>query len=398
MRLDACVVGVGTSEQFGYDLGRSAIHLQFESFAAALRDAGLEKSSIDGTITAWGTPRGVDYDEFAIAAGLNLRWSSQLWTHGRWSATVVTQAALAVSAGLADYVAIINGQVSSRGYGRHLSKTGGPLPLAGVDEDLRDGGGPYAGWTVHGSSGAGAGAALAAQQYMHRYGATPDDLAKVVVGLRRHANLNPMAILHGEKLSEEQYLAEPELFGPLRWSDFCVMVDHSTCLIVTTAERAADLDKPAVRITGAQGIPTSRDDYAFLSRPGLGTGISAAHPYTAPETFPVYSMAGVERGDVDAFFTYDPFSPMVWMALERWGFCQEGDAPAYVRDVGFAPESPLPINTHGGSLGEGHLYAYGHMIEMVRQLRGEAGPRQITDPKVLQWGTTWGDSLIFTNE
>jgi acetyl-CoA acetyltransferase len=86
------------------------------------------------------------------------------------------------------------------------------------------------------------------------------------------------------------------------------------------------------------------------------------------------------------------------MALERWGFCAAGEAAAYCRDQGIGLDSPLPMNTHGGSLAEGHLYGYGHMIEMVRQLRGEAGKRQIDDAKSLLWGTPWGDALVLTNE
>src|SRR5688500_6361078 len=92
VHVNACIVGLGTSDVIGRDPGRSPLRLQFESFRAALRDAGLEKSHVDGIVTAWGAPRGVDYDEFAVAAGLELTWVSQLWTHGRWTATTVQQA------------------------------------------------------------------------------------------------------------------------------------------------------------------------------------------------------------------------------------------------------------------------------------------------------------------
>src|SRR5206468_3702468 len=84
VRPNACVVGLGTSDVIGKDPGRSPLRLQFESFRAALRDAKLTKADVYGMVTAWGSPRGVDYDEFAVAAGLELNWVSQLWTHGRW--------------------------------------------------------------------------------------------------------------------------------------------------------------------------------------------------------------------------------------------------------------------------------------------------------------------------
>ncbi|MEU1984456.1 hypothetical protein [Nocardia sp. NPDC019395] len=396
MTLDACVVGIGTSDIIGKDPGRSALRLQFESFRDALQDAGLQKSDINGMVTAWGAPRGVDYDEFVVAAGLELTWVSQLWTHGRWAASALQQAAMAISVGLADVIVVINSQVGGQGYARHLPPMANPL--GGVDEALRDGGGPYANWTLHGSPGAGVGAALAAQQYMNRYGATAADLGAIPVALREHASRNPRALLRDAPLTLEQYLAGPELMGPLRQPDICEMVDASTCLIVTTEDRARDLGRPMVHIAGMQGIQSSRDNYVFFSRPGLGAGISDSYDYVAPRGFPVFEMAGLGRDDVDGFYTYDPFSSQIWMALERWGYCRAGEAADYCREQGIGLNSPLPMNTSGGSLAEGHLYGYGHMLEMVRQLRGEAGPRQIADPRVLHWGTPWGDSLLLTNE
>lgn len=396
MSIAASIVGIGTSDDYGLDLGRSPMRLQFESFRAALDDAGLEKSDVNGIVTAWGEPRGVDYDEFAIAAGLDLKWAVQLWTHGRWAASTIQQAAMAVSLGLADVVAVINSAVAGAGYARHLPQMASSL--GGVDESLRDQGGPYANWTIHGTPGAGAGAALAAQQYMDRYGATSEDLAVIPVTQRAFAQNNPRALLRDEPLTVDQYLAEPELFGHLRASDMCQAVEGSTCFLVTSPERAADMGRPSVNIAGIQGMHADRDSPVFFSRPGLGAGTGATYDYVAPRSFPLFEMAGLKRDDVDGFYTYDPFSAQIWMALERWGYVSAGEAAAYCRDKGTGLGSPLPINTSGGSLSEGHLYGYGHFVEMVHQLRGEAGPRQIRDANVLQWGAPWGDGLLLTNE
>ncbi|KJL42305.1 thiolase C-terminal domain-containing protein [Microbacterium trichothecenolyticum] len=390
------MVGTGTSETIGKDPGRSPLRLQFESFTAALDDAGLDKSAIDGMVTAWGAPRGVDYDEFTVAAGLEIDWVAQLWTHGRWAASTLQQAAMAVTMGLATTVVVINSHVAGLGYARHLA----PMrnPLGGVDESLRDGGGPYANWTLHGSSGAAAGAALALQQYMDRYGATSEDLSVIPITQRAFAQDNPLALLHGTPLSITDYFSQPELIGRLRAADICEMVDGSTCLIVTTPERAADLGRPVVNIAGMQGIASGRDNYNFFSRPGMGSGISDSYDYVAPSSFRVFDMAGRSRDDVDGFYTYDPFSAQVWMALERWGYVAAGEAAAYCSENGIGLNSPLPMNTSGGSLAEGHLYGFGHMLEMVRQLRGEAGARQIPGARTLHWGTPWGDALLMTND
>ena len=393
MALDACIVGVGTTESVGLGLGRTPLALQSEAFQAALDDAGLDKGAVDGIVTARGGPYGVDYDEFVLAAGLDVRWVSQLWSHGRWTASAVAQAALAVSAGVADCVAVTNAHVSERGYGRHFASINNRL-----DESFRDGGGPYAGWSVHGSPGAGTGAAIVTQQYLDRYGATEADLAAVAVGHRRHAARNPLALLRDTPLTIDEYLAEPLVMGPLRAFDICPMIDGATALLVTTAERAADLDVSFVCIAGIEGIHASRDSYVFFSRPGLGSGVSPAYDYVAPATSLVYEMAGISRDDIDALYLYDPFSHMVWMALERWGFCGEGEGAALIGEQGIDIDSPLPINTNGGLLAEGHLFGYGHIIKMTRQLRGAAGDRQVSGATALQWANGWGDSLILTSE
>lgn len=295
--------------------------------------------------------------------------------------------------GVADCAAVTNAHVSERGYGRHFASI-----RNFVDESFRDGGGPYGGWNIHGSPGAGTGAAVVAQQYLERYGASAADLAAVAVGHRRHAERNPLALLRDTPLSTEEYLAEPLVMGPLRTSDICPMMDGATALLVTTSERAADLDVPFVRIAGIEGIHASRDNYVMFSRPGLGSGVSPAYDYVAPPTSPVYDMAGIGREEIDALYLYDPFSHMVWMALERWGFCGAGEGATLIREQGMDIDSPLPINTNGGLLAEGHLFGYGHIIEMTRQLRGAAGDRQVAGATALQWANGWGDSLILTSE
>jgi len=108
MRLsDVCIVGVGTSDAFGFDLGKSPLRIQAEAFTAALSDSGVDAAAVDGFITAKGAPRGVDYEEFVLALGLELRWVSQLWAHGRWASTTLLEAACVIQAGLADTVAKI---------------------------------------------------------------------------------------------------------------------------------------------------------------------------------------------------------------------------------------------------------------------------------------------------
>jgi acetyl-CoA acetyltransferase len=392
-RREACIAGVGTSDSFGFSLGKSPLALQGEALRAALADCGLPKSAIDGVATSHGAPRGVDYEEFVLAAGLSVRWASQMWSHGRWAAATVTQAALAVTAGLADYVAVADTTTTARGYGRHLSGLGG----GNAAEGLRDVGGGHGEWDVHGLDTPGAATALVAQAYMDAYGATSDHLADVAIAFREHANLNPMAILRDKKMTRQSYFAEPVIAGPFRRADYCLSNEGSVCLIITTPERARDLAKEPAVIAGMAGIRASRDDYVLFARPGLGVGIQRQRPLEATGEDAVYAMAGVARDELSGLYVYDSFGSNLWMVLERFGFCGEGEAPHYIRDAGIGLGSVLPVNTNGGLMSEAHLSGYGHLVEMTRQLRGEAGQRQIDGAVAVQWATPRGDSLILTS-
>ena len=387
----ACIVGVGTSEAFGFDLGKSPMHLQVESFQAALTDAGLERSEIDGFATAHGSPSGVDYEEFTSVMGLECRYVDQAWAHGRWATGLVMHAGLAVMAGLTNVVAIANTTTARRGYGRHLSGLGG----TGTIEGLRDVGGGHGEWSIHGVDTPGSGTSLVAQRYMEKFGATPDDLARIAIGYRSNASLNPMAILSGTPLTEELYYSEPLISGPFRRSDYSLVNEGSTCLLVTSLERAMDLAKRPVMLAGSQSVQSSRDNYMLFARPGLGVGFGSEFNYS-PEPQPVYGMAGVTQDDIDALYVYDSFSSNLWMVLERFGFCAEGEAPGWIEKSGLTLGSPLPVNSNGGLMSEGHFSGYAHLVEIARQLRCEAGPRQVTDAHVAQWLTPWGDSMILT--
>ncbi len=391
---EACIVGVGTSDVFDFTIGTSALTQQSEALHAACADAGLAVSDIDGLITALGAPGGVDYEEFVLGNGLDLRWTVQLWSHGRWAATSVAQAALAVSAGLANYVVLANTAGTARGYQRHLTALG----RAHLHEPMRDIGGGHGEWEVHGFDAPGSATALVAQRYMERYGADEHDLARIAVAFRDHATRNPMAIMRHKPMSIEEYFTEPRIAGPLRRADFSLANEGSTCLIVTTVERARDLRGTGVVIAGFEGVKSSRDDYILFARPGLGVGVSAERSGAIPTPTIGFAMAGVTHEDIDGLYIYDAFSSIVWMVLERFGFCGEGDAYRYVREVGLGPDSPMPVNTNGGLLSEGHFSGFAHIIEMVRQLRHDAGPRQIPDAEVTQWVTPMGDTLILTGD
>ena len=172
------------------------------------------------------------------------------------------------------------------------------------------------------------------------------------------------------------------------------MTDGAVVVFVTTEDRARDLKQRPVRITGMQGIRSGREEFIFAPR-GLGLAQQSFGRAPARETdMQVYRDAGVERADVQGLYTYDAFSPLILFTLERFGFCGPGEAADYVQGGTIELGGALPMNTSGGLLSEAHVGGWNSVAEMVRQIRGTAGPSQIPDAACLQWGTVWGDSFL----
>lgn len=378
------VCGVGHSP-YGKRLNRSTIDLGGEAIRNALEDAGLNKNDLDGLIASFGTPIGADADTLAYALGLKLRMYNQTWAHGRFTASCLQWAAMAVKAGLANYVACL-ASISFSGFRKPMM--GG----ASDGEGAREGGGGHGEDPVYGMTSPGAGSALIAQKYFAKYGATSRQLGAVAVAFRKHAALNPAAMMR-TPISVEDHQNSRFVCEPLRLLDYCQINDGAACVIVTTSERARDLKKSPVFISGMQGLPAGREEFIW-THPGFGVAQQSVFDYQ-PELQPVYRMAGVTHADIDALFTYDAFSILVWSALERWGFCRPGEAAAFTQDGRIEVGGALPINTNGGLMSEGHIMGWNHQVEIVRQLRGECGPRQVANAHVIQWANAYGDSLIY---
>lgn len=380
----AAVCGVGHSP-YGRRLNRSQIDLAGEAIRNALDDAGLGRDDLDGLIVSFGTPIGADADTLAYALGLKLRAYNQTWAHGRFTASCIQWAAMMVNAGLAHTVACL-AAISFSGFRRPTM--GG----AGDAEGAREAGGGHGEDPVYGMTSPGAGAALVARKYFDRFGATSRDLAAVAVAFRKHASLNPAAMMR-EPLTADDHQNSRFVCEPLHLFDYCLINDGAACVLVSSAERARDMNKPPVYISGMQGLPAGRDEFIW-TYPGFGTSQQEAFDYQ-PGVQPVYEMAGVSPRDIDLLFTYDAFTILAWTALERFGFCGQGEAAAFSQGGRIELGGELPMNTNGGLLSEGHIMGWNHQVELVRQLRGECGPRQVADAALAQWANAYGDALIY---
>ena len=388
LRDKAAIVGIGTST-FGRHRPESQLALAAQAFRAALEDAGLERRDVDGLSIHIGWPLGVDYDQVAQAFGLEIGFVNQSWTHGRFVTGSLQTAAMAVATGMAEVVAC----VTALSFTRERDILGGPHD----HEGYRETGGTHAETPHYGLTAPAGGAALAMQRYMALYGATSAALAQVPVALRAHARLNPRAVMQ-TPMSVADHQASRMVVDPLRLYDCCILSDGAAVVLVTAAARARDLKQRPVFVAGMQGMRAGRDEFIFAP-PGLGINQQSTERAGGPAArdLAVYASADIPREAIQGLYTYDAFSPLVLFVLERFGFCAPGEAAAFVREGRIGPGGALPVNTSGGLLSEAHVAGWNSLCEMVRQLRGEAGPRQIAGARALQWATVWGDSVILRN-
>jgi len=387
LRGEVAVVGVATIG-FGTYPDKTALDLADEAVKVALDDAGLSRNDVDGLVVNHGSPRGMDYDATARLLALNIRFGAQSWNHGRFSSSVVQHAALAIHGGLAETVVCLAASRNTQ-FDQH-GKPGRPSYY----EAVRDAGGPHAETPAVGLAAPIGGMAMSFQRYLHRYGGSPDKLGAVAVAFRRHASLNERAIMR-EPITMEDYLESRFIAEPLRLFDCSVVADGGVAIVVTSAERAKDLRSIPVYLLGMQGLSGGPNQFIF-GQPGLGINQADTFDFKSTDfDLGVFDMAGVAPTDVDVLGVFDSFSPGALWALERFGFCGPGEALDFIQDGRIELGGELPVNTSGGHLSESLFGGWGQMVELVRQVRGKCGPRQVRDAKLAQYATAIGDSIIF---
>jgi acetyl-CoA acetyltransferase len=272
----------------------------------------------------------------------------------------------------------------------------GTAASVGFFEGVREGAGPHAETPSVGMAAPAAGAAMSTRRYLDRYGIDRERLGAVAVAQRTAAGLNPLAVMQAP-ITQAEYEQSRFVVEPLRLLDCSVPTDTAVAVVLARRDRARSLAQPPVWVLGFQGIHAGPNEFIF-GQPGLGINQADVFDYRpkgADE--PVYRRAGVKPSEVGTLHCYDGFSPQVWWTLERFGFCPPGEAADFVDDGRIELGGELPVNTSGGHLSEGHSNGWGQTVELVRQLRGQAGPRQIDDLHVGQWATTLGDSIVYAD-
>ncbi|GAB2938944.1 lipid-transfer protein [Streptomyces heilongjiangensis] len=347
----AAVVGIGATD-FSKDSGRSELRLAVEAVRAALDDAGLSPGDVDGMVTF--TMDTSPEITVAQAAGIGeLSFFSRVHYGGGAACATVQQAALAVAAGVADVV------VCYRAFNERSGRRFG----AGVRHREPSAEGAALGWTLpFGLLTPASWVAMAAQRYLHTHGLTPEAFGHVAVVDRKYAATNPAAYFHGRPITLAEHAASRWIVEPLRLLDCCQETDGGQALVVTSAERARDLpNPPAVIVAAAQGAGRAQEQMT-----GFYGGDLTGLPEMGVVARQLWRTSGLGPGDIDVGILYDHFTPFVLMQLEEFGFCAAGEA------AGFVAEERLPLNTHGGQLGEAYLHGMNGIAEAVRQLRGTA--------------------------
>ncbi|MFI9296071.1 lipid-transfer protein [Streptomyces gardneri] len=345
----AAVVGIGATE-FSKDSGRSELSLAAEAVRAALDDAGLTPGDVDGLVTF--TMDTNPEITVAQATGIGeLSFFSRVHYGGGAACATVQQAALAIAGGVAEVV------VCYRAFNERSGRRFG----SGVQQREPSAEGAALGWQLpFGLLTPASWVAMAAQRYLHTYGLTPDAFGHVAVTDRRHAARNPAAYFHGKPITLADHAASRWIVEPLRLLDCCQETDGGQAIVVTSVERARDLPRPpAVILAAAQGAGRKQEAMTSFYRDEL-TGL----PEMGVVARQLWRTAGLAPTDIDVAILYDHFTPFVLMQLEEFGFCGPGEAADFVAADG------VPLNTHGGQLGEAYLHGMNGIAEAVRQLRG----------------------------
>lgn len=367
---DVVVSGIGIS-QVGRRLGRNPLSLTVEACQAAVADAGLELSDIDGLSTYPGAAASGGISEGGIGVVEEALGIRPVWHNGAMEtpgqAGSIQAAMLAVSSGLAKHVLCF--RTVWEATHSDLLRTGGlSLPKGGLPSGFFQWRAPY------GAASAANWIGMMASQYFHRYGADRETLGRIALNARRNAALNPYAI-YTDPITMDDYLGARMISTPFGLYDCDVPCDSSVAVIISAAETAGDLRVTPIRVEAVGTQITERpswDQGTFTHLSGVFG--PAAHLWTRTDLRPA---------DVDVALLYDGFTFNCLSWLEALGFCGLGEAKDFLQGgTRIALDGELPLNPHGGQLSAGRTHGYGFFHEAVTQLRGDGGERQVGGARV----------------
>lgn len=389
IRNTAAIAGIGQTA-YAKALPSAAWELAVEAVLAACADAGVDVADVDGMCRFTAPFETVSEAMLVRALGVReLSFFAQAPHGGEALGAVVAHAAAAVSAGLANVVVVYRALSQSRGgrFGRADRGAGeSAADIVVPEQDNLSFAWPY------GLMSPGQLFALWARRYATVHGLTDEDLTRtlgtIAITQRQYANSNPAAMMRDRKLDWETYQNARMISEPLRLFDLCLENDGACAFVVTSAERARALrDDPVYVLSATQTLSPYREPM------GIYTGGEMLELFPPAAADRLFGRAGVSRKDIDVAELYDATSYMTLRSLESYGFAADGAGWRYVLDHGTGPDSPLPVNTHGGHLSEAYLHGMNGILEAVRQLRGTAC-NQVAGAEVALVGAPAGSATI----
>ncbi|MFM7067054.1 MAG: lipid-transfer protein [Gammaproteobacteria bacterium] len=352
----AAIVGIGATE-FSKNSGRSELRLAVEAITGALADAGIDPAEVDGLCT-YTMDNNPEIEVFRNLGGRQLKFFSRIHYGGGAACAPIQQAAMAVATGVAEVVVCYRAMNERSQYRFGAGYTPQAAPTAEMAH--------YGYYVPFGLMSPASWVAMAARRYMHQYGATSEDFGRIAVGFRDFAATNPKAWFHGQPITLDDHQRSRWIVEPLHLLDCCQESDGAVAIVVTSARRAARLRQTPVRVlAAAQGA--ADDQQMMTSYYRTNAARLSEMDLVAAQ---LYAQAGIAPADVQAAILYDHFSPFVLPQLEAFGFAAEGQAKDFVRDGQIARGGRLPVNTHGGQLGEAYIHGLNGVAEGVRLARG----------------------------
>ena len=387
MAREAVIVGVGDVPLADGKVvsGGSVLQVQARAANAALKDAGISMSDVDGLLVAglWGVPGPGQLPTVTLGEylGIHPRFADSTNIGGSAFEAHVAHAAMAIERGYCDVALIVYGSTQRSERSRTLG--GRPSVLTMQFENV---------WGIPQPVG---GYALAAKRHMHEFGTTQEQLAEIAVATRKWANLNPAATKR-DLISIDDVMDSMPISDPLKLLDCCLVTDGAGAVVMTSAENARAHGAKAIHV---RGFGEAHTHWSIGAMPDLAR-LTAAE--MSGKT--AFEMAGIGHDAIDLVECYDSFTITVLMTLEALGFCKPGEGGAFVSNQRTAPGGAFPLNTNGGGLSYCHPGMYGIflLVEAVRQLRGEAGDRQVENVRTaLVHGTggtlSSGGTVILAN-
>ncbi len=363
----AAIVGIGATE-FSKDSGRTEMQLALEAVKAALDDAGLKGSDIDG-MASFSMDHNWENEILRQVGGKELKFFSRTEFGGGAACGPFVHAATAIAAGLCDTVVIYRALNERSGLRFGAGQLFSTSPL---DPNIIN----FSHYFPYGFMTPAAWIAFSARRYMHEFGATSEDFGRVAVAMRDFAATNPNAFFYNKPITLEEHQKSRMIADPLRLLDCCQESDGAVAFVVTSVEKARHLQNtPAVIASARQSIVST----TRMMTPFYGESISGIPEFDACAD-DIYGMAGLSPADIDMACLYDHFSPWVLPQLEAFGFCKRGEAKDFVKDGHIGRGGKLPVNTHGGQLGEAYIHGMNGIAEAVRQIRGTS-VNQVADVK-----------------